>query len=139
MTLSLPPSFVGFERLFDQIDRLQHVKPQQTFPPHNIIKIAPHEYVLELALAGYMRDDLDMTLDGNVLTISTVDGHNPDANMPQKYEYIHKGISNKKFRKMFTLTEHIRVGSAYMEDGLLKVHLLEEVPDANKPLKISID
>lgn len=136
MTLSLPSSYVGFERLFDQLDRLQHTKVSQSYPPHNIIKYGDGRYVLELAVAGYKRDDLTITKEKDTLTIATVDEY---QNQTLDTEYVHQGISAKRFRKSFTINDNIKVTDATLEHGILQVMLEEEIPEEHKPRLIQIN
>ena len=137
MTLSLPSSYVGFERLFDQLDRLQHSKTvHQSYPPHNIVKLNDGRYILELAVAGYKREDLTITKEKDTLIISTVDEYQTQE---LDTEYLHKGISTKKFRKSFTLNDNIKVTDATLEHGILQVMLEEEIPEEHKPKLIQIN
>jgi molecular chaperone IbpA len=136
MTLS-HPSFVGFDSIFDRLDRMQSAKTP-AFPPHNIVKFDDREddFMLELALAGYSQDDIELKLEKGVLTIGTREDY---ANNDEKgVTFLYKGISAKKFRKQFTLADNIEVEGASMENGILYVHLHKVVPDEEKPRYINI-
>ena len=129
------PSFVGFDRLFNELDRMQTAK-QQSYPPHNIVKIDDNEYVLELALAGYHQDDIEIELEKGVMTVCTKDDYkNTDD---EGVTFLHRGISAKRFRKSFTLSENIEVVGAEMENGILSIRLEEVVPEEMKPKLIPI-
>lgn len=133
-TLHSHPSFVGFERLFNELDRMSTSKPV-TYPPHNIVKLDDQNYILELALAGYNQDDLEIELEKGVLTVRTKEGY---VSGDDEVEFIYKGISAKKFRKSFTLSENIEVQGANMDNGILSIGLAEIVPDEMKPKLIPI-
>jgi molecular chaperone IbpA len=136
MTLHNHPSFVGFDRLFDQLDRLNQTKQQVSYPPHNIVKVDDHEYVLELALAGYSQDDIEIELEKGVMTVRTKDGYSPTDD--EGVTFLHKGISAKRFRKSFTLSENMQVEGATMVNGILNISLLEVIPEEEKPKLIPI-
>ena len=101
---NLHPSFIGFERLFDELSAFERVVNKNTYPPYNIAKLDENQFVIEMAIAGFSQDDLDITVEKNKLSIKgnkryTVgDGKNPDEK-----HYIHKGISSKAFEQSFTL------------------------------------
>lgn len=130
------PSFVGFDRLFSELDRLSHVKTSHQFPPHNIIKLSDNSYVLELAVAGYSREDLEVELENNVLTIRTSDAF---KSYDDEVEFLHKGISNKKFVRKFTLSDNMEVTNVLLEDGILSVNMALKVPDELKPKLLQIN
>jgi molecular chaperone IbpA len=128
------PSFVGFDRLFNELERMNTAK-QVSFPPHNIIKITDSEYLLELALAGYNQDDVEIKLEKGVLTVQTVENY---TTSDDSMTFLHKGISAKKFRKSFTISENIEVMGASMEDGILSISLQEIIPEEKRPKMIPI-
>jgi molecular chaperone IbpA len=126
-------SFVGFDNLFNQLERATHHQVPQ-YPPHNIVKYDDHRYAIELAVAGFNMQDLDIECDKNVLTIKGEKGKNQSADC----EYVHRGISQKKFVRKFTLADHIEVTSAALIDGILSIQLEHVIPDELKPHKIEI-
>ena len=133
-TLNWPrASFVGFDRIWNELD--QHLttsaEASQAFPRHNIVKIAEDTFLIELALAGYTRDDLELELKDGYLVVS---GEKQDADV----EYLHKGISTKKFKRTFRLNEHVVVKDANFVDGLLVVELTLVVPEEKKARSIEI-
>ena len=127
-----PSSFVGFDRLFNEIERAANLK-DNGFPPHNIIKDDDNEYTIELAVAGYCKDDLSVSLEKNVLTI------NGEKENKEDHNYVHRGISSRKFNKSFTLSEHVDVYGSELKDGILSVKLVRLIPEEDKVKLITIN
>lgn len=128
-----PPSFVGFDRLFDELERFSSVE-QPTYPPHNIVKTGEDRYVVQLAVAGFSQDNLEIEVNDNVLTIK---GEIKDKD-PEGYDFIHKGISARKFKRSFTLNEYVEVKGSELVNGILTIGLQRVVPEEKKPRKIEI-
>ena len=124
---------VGFDRLFDHLDRQFTNSVSTTYPPHNIIQEDENTYKIELAVAGFREDELDITVKENVLTVVGERGPREDA-----VTYLHKGISARSFTRTFTLGDHVEVKGAVVENGLLVISLEREVPEEAKPKKIAI-
>lgn len=135
-TLDLPTfnrSTVGFDRLFEELDRQFANSKSQGYPPYNVAEINDDEWMISLAVAGFGMDNLDITLDKNILTVEgTAPGGDKDV------KYLHKGIGGRNFRRQFTLADHIEVESATLELGMLNVHLKRNVPEELQPKKIAI-
>jgi molecular chaperone IbpA len=124
---------IGFDRLFDEINREFANSKSSGYPPYNIAQINDDEYMISIAVAGFGMDNLDITVEKNVMTVEgTAPGGDEEVN------YIHKGIGGRNFRRQFTLAEHIEVESAGLELGMLNIHLVRNVPEAQKPKKIAI-
>ena len=135
-TLNLPDfrrATIGFDRMFNQLNQEFANSKSQGYPPYNVVQENDDEYTISLAIAGFAMDDLDITLEKNVLTI---EGTSPDV--PEDRNFLHKGIGNRNFRRDFTLAEHIEVDSAELENGMLHINLVRNVPEAQKPKKIEI-
>ena len=136
-TLDLPSihrSFIGFDRLFDEMETRFANSQSQGYPPYNIAQINEDEYVITLAVAGFGMDNLDITKDKNVLKI---EGTAPKGD--EEVNYLHKGIGGRSFRREFTLADHVDVINASLELGMLNIHLKREVPEALQPKKIEIN
>lgn len=134
-TLDLPHihrATVGFDRLFQEMDRAFENTKSTGYPPYNIVQINDDEYMISLAVAGFGMDNLDITLDKNVLTVEGAQFESADIN------YLHKGIGGRNFRRQFTLADHIEVENATLDLGMLNIHLVRDVPEALQPKKISI-
>mgnify|MGYP000378806258 FL=1 len=138
-TLNLPSMhkhFIGFDQMFDDMDRLFENSAQKGagYPPYNIAQINEDEFMVTLAVAGFSMDNLDVTKEGNVLSIEGSKNPSDDT-----VNYLHKGIAERTFRRDFTLADHVDVRSADLELGMLNIHLVREVPEAMKPKKIAIN
>jgi len=135
-TLDLPHftrATIGFDRLFDEMTRSFENTKSSGYPPYNIEQINDNEYMITLAVAGFAMEDLDITLEKNVLTIE-----GSAAKADEEKNYLHKGIGGRNFRRQFTLAEHIEVEDAGLDLGMLNIHLKRNVPEAEQPKKIQI-
>jgi molecular chaperone IbpA len=135
-TLDLPSlhrATIGFDRLFEQLDRDFANSKSTGYPPYNIAQIDDDEFMITLAVAGFGMDNLEITKDKNILTI---EGTSPKGG--ENVNYLHKGIANRNFRREFTLADHVEVESAGLEHGMLNIHLKREVPEELQPKKIAI-
>jgi len=131
----LRPYAVGFDSLFDHFNNtLEYtVKQQTSYPPYNINKIDDLNYQVEMALAGFGKDDIEIKYSDNQLTIKSVDSDDKDEK-----DVIHRGISKRKFSRSFTLAEDIKVNGAELKDGMLLVELEKIVPEEKRPRTIAI-
>lgn len=135
-TLDLPHftrATIGFDRLFDEMTRSFENTKSSGYPPYNIEQLNENEYMITLAVAGFAMEDLDITLEKNVLTIE-----GSAAKADEEKNYLHKGIGGRNFRRQFTLAEHIEVEDAGLDLGMLNIHLKRNVPEAEQPKKIQI-
>lgn len=127
-------STVGFDRLFDMLENSAG-NGGENFPPFDLIKVGDNEYRIELAVAGFRQDEIDITAHQNVLIVT---GRKQDESEQKAADYIYRGIANRSFERRFALADHIQVSGADMKDGLLSVELKREIPEAMKPRKIDI-
>jgi molecular chaperone IbpA len=102
------------------------------YPPYNIVRVSDTKYTIELAIAGFTKENLSLEVEKSVLYIS---GELLEA---ADKEYIHKGISTRKFKKAFRLSEYVQVESAKVESGILTISLVKIVPEQDKPKKVDI-
>ena len=129
-TLFPRSSFVGFDHLFNELEfTAKHA--QDHYPPHNILKTGDTEYLIELAVAGFSKDELNIEFKDRTLTVM-------GEHQSKGREYIHRGISTKKFKRTFRLSEHVKVHGADLKDGVLSIDLKYEVPEEMRPRKIEI-
>jgi molecular chaperone IbpA len=128
-------STVGFDRLFDMLENSSLGQGQENYPPFDLIKEGDNEYRIELAVAGFKSDELDITAQQNVLVVS---GRKKDESEEKESNYIYRGIATRSFERRFALADHIQVRGADMKDGLLSIELVREIPEAMKPKKINI-
>tara|TARA_Y100000748_G_scaffold280915_1_gene260207 strand:+ start:389 stop:829 length:441 start_codon:yes stop_codon:yes gene_type:complete len=130
----LTPYAVGFDRMFDNLTRYVDNNATSTgYPPYNIRKEGDYNYVIEMALAGFSREDLEIEVADGVLTIRSVKEKSDDD-----VSNIYRGISHRKFVRKFTIADDIVVNSAKMENGMLSVDLERVVPEEKKPRLIEV-
>lgn len=132
-TLFPRSSFVGFDHLFHDLDWVAR-HATDTYPPHNIVKVGENDYQIEIAVAGFTLDDLGIEQDERTLTVT---GEKEKSDL-EGVEYIHKGISQKKFKRVFRLSEYVFVDGASLKDGILSIDLKFELPEEKRPRKIDI-
>jgi molecular chaperone IbpA len=125
-------STVGFDRLFDLIDQSARLT-EDGYPPYNIERADEDHYRISLALAGFGPDEVTITAEQNVLTVEGSKSEKTGT------EYLYRGISGRPFRRVFNLADYVQVKAASFEDGLLKIDLVREVPEAMKPRGIAIN
>jgi len=125
-------AFLGFDHIFDQLENI-HQHSKDTYPPHNVVKDEEMKYTLEMAVAGFKQEHIDIEVKDHILTIN--------GNRPQRREqnaYVHKGISARNWKKSFRLSEYTEVTGADLLDGILTVNLEVILPKEKQPRKISI-
>ena len=133
----LTPYAVGFDRVFDQLNTYARNNATSTgFPPYNIRKGGDYTYAIEMALAGFSKNDIEIEVAEGLLTVRSV---KEDSETNEEYDSkIYRGISYRKFNRKFTLADDIVVNDASLENGMLKIDLERIVPDAKKPRIIKI-
>jgi molecular chaperone IbpA len=124
---------VGFDQLFNDMDRLYMNSSNNTYPPYNIIKEDEDTFLIEIAVAGFNEDELDVSIDQGQLIITGNTSNREDSK-----NYIHRGIGARNFTRNFRLADHLEVQSASLANGLLTVELFRLVPEELKPRKITI-
>ena len=129
----LTPYAVGFDRVFDQLNAYVTNNVTSTgFPPYNIRKDGDYTYVIEMALAGFGKEDIEVEVAEGLLTVRSVkENDENDSN-------IYRGISYRKFNRKFTLADDVEVNDASLENGMLKINLERIVPEEKKPRTITI-
>jgi molecular chaperone IbpA len=126
-------STVGFDRLFDLIDESMRWTGEDNYPPYNIERTGEDQYHIPLALAGFTQQEVTVTAEQNVLTVEGRKAEKGD------HQYLYHGISARPFRRVFNLADNVQVKGATFADGLLKIELVREVPEAMKPRQIAIN
>ena len=130
-------SFVGFDRMANLIDAAtQQASSGTSYPPYNVAQLSENAYRIELAVAGFAEDELELESHENVLTI--IGRKAPSADNDEA-EYLHRGIAERGFERRFQLADHVKVEGAELKDGLLVISLKRELPEALKPRKIAIN
>jgi len=125
-------SSVGFDRLFDMMESSAAGQSQENYPPFDLIQTHDNDYRIDLAVAGFKSDEIDIIAQQNVLIVSGKKREDEGSN------FIHRGIAARSFERRFALADHIQVRDADLRDGLLSVALVREIPEALKPRKIDI-
>jgi len=138
----LSRSFVGFDRMAGLIDNAAKLSGSDNYPPYNIGQISEDEYLIELAVAGFGDTDLNIETHENVLTIIGTKAANENLTKPDgEYlpnKYLHRGIAERGFERRFQLADHVTVTGADLVNGMLRIELRRELPEAMKPRTISI-
>ena len=133
----LAQTTLGFDKLFGEIERVMQMTPADksvaNYPPHNIIKTGDNKYVVELAVAGFTKDDITVEVKENTLTI------NGSKSDPEGLNYIHRGIGTRAFTKTITISDTMVVHGAEFKDGILRVGIENVITEERKPRKIEID
>lgn len=127
-------STVGFDRLFDLLENATRLEAADSYPPFNLERQGEDEYRITLAVAGFGRDELDISVKEGVLTVA---GRKADDRDGER-QFLHRGIGTRAFERRFELADFVQVRGADLRDGLLTIELVREVPEAMKPRKIEI-
>ena len=126
-------STVGFDRLFDMLDRATRVEPLNNWPPYNIEKVADDQYRITMAVAGFAPNEIELVQQES--TLLAAGQKHPEA---EGVEVLHRGIAARSFKQSFSLADHVKVVGASLDNGLLTIELKREVPEALKPRRIEI-
>jgi molecular chaperone IbpA len=135
MRLDLTPyrrSTIGFDRLFDLIETNSRAA-SENYPPFNLERVADDRYRITLAVAGFSRDEIEITAQQNLLLVAGKKADNHDS-----ANFLHLGIATRSFERRFELADFVFVEDARLNDGLLVIDLVREVPEAMKPKTIAI-
>ena len=128
-------STIGFDRLFSMLDNLGGNEVAQSYPPYNIERTGENAYRISMAVAGFGEDDL--TIEAKEHTLTVTGEKKPSANA-EGSEFLFQGIASRAFERRFQLADHVEIRSANLENGLLHIDLVREIPEAMKPRKIAI-
>jgi molecular chaperone IbpA len=131
MDLFNDPFFIGFNRELNRLNTA-HKTNSQSYPPYDLLKLDEDTYQISLAIAGFSKEDIDVSVDNGTLIIKGEIVEVTDA------EVVHKGIAGRKFVRSFALGEYMEVTSAELKDGMLHVHVVRIVPEDKKPKSIKI-
>ena len=125
-------STIGFDRLFDLAETAQRAG-EDNYPPYNIERLSEDRYLISLAVAGFSPDEITVTAEQNVVTVEGSKAERTER------DYLYRGISARPFKRQFSLADYVQVKSAAYENGLLKIELFREIPEAMKPRRIAIN
>lgn len=129
---------IGFDNMFDEMMRVNAQQSSTNYPPYDIVQLNDDEYMISVAVAGFGADNLSVTKDKKTLVIEGKHSRDTVENEDATAKYLHKGISERSFRREFTLADHVEIGNAHLELGILSIHLKREVPEEAKPKSIAI-
>ena len=131
ITTPLMRSFVGFDNLFDEFERMSSFT-DNNYPAYNIIKTGDEDYKIEIAVAGFSENEIIIEVKKGLMTVEA-------SKAKLSNEYLHRGIAERSFTKQFRLADNMEVKNADLRDGLLTVNLYREIPEAEKPKQIKIN
>lgn len=131
LTTPLMRSFIGFDSLFDEFDRMANFS-EGNYPAYNIIKNDEEKYEIEIAVAGFSESDISVEVKDNLMTVEA-------SKQFSSNEFLHRGIANRSFRKQFRLADNMEVANAELKDGMLSITLFREIPESEKPKQIKIN
>ena len=130
-------STVGFDRLASMINSIGSIEGEvPAYPPYNIERVGENQYRITMAVAGFAEKDLEIEAKENSLTVR---GEQTSTEETDGQEYLHRGIATRTFERRFQLEEHVEVKGASLENGLLHIDLVREIPEAMKPRSIAIN
>jgi molecular chaperone IbpA len=130
---NLHPHVLGFDDLFRHLEKTLEQPVANSFPPHNIIKLDDTRYIVELAVAGFGKDDIEISVNDNQLVISGSKKEQTDT-----VTYLHKGIGTRAFTKTIRILDTVEVRGAEFRDGILRIGLENVIPENKKPRRIEI-
>ena len=133
----LRPVSVGFDSVFDHFESMFNESPSlhTNYPPYDILKTDEHSYVIELAVAGFSKKDIKVTVENGVLTVESDRDGNAESS---GQEIIHRGISKRYFKKSFSISDDVEIRGAELVDGLLRISMEKIIPESRKRKEISI-
>jgi molecular chaperone IbpA len=131
---ALSRALIGFDTMFDQMERRFSNSVSNNYPPHNIIKLEENEYAIQLAVTGFDKNEISVSIENNVLVVKG-ESINTDYETEQ---YLYRGLATRDFVKEFPLAEHIEVVGAETKNGMLTIKLVRNIPESAKPKVIDI-
>ena len=138
VTLDIPAlhrRFIGYDQLFEELNRAFTASAKQdNYPPYNVIRTSENLFLIEVAVAGFNENELDVALEGRTLTVRGERQHTTE----DAHEYLHRGISGRNFERTWPLGENLEVRGATVKNGILSISLEHIVPEEDKPKKIAI-
>lgn len=132
---ALNRALIGFDQMFDQMERRFANSLSNNYPPHNILKTGEDQYEIQLAVTGFDKSEISVTVEDNVLVIK---GESQASDESAEIVYLHRGLATRDFVKEFPLAEYIEVTGAETKNGMLTIKLVRNVPESAKPKVIDI-
>jgi molecular chaperone IbpA len=131
---ALSRALIGFDTMFDQLERRFSTQVNNNYPPHNVIKIGDSDYEIQVAVSGFEKDEIVVEVDQDQLVIRGERKKEDDVDV----EYLHRGLATRDFVKSLTLAEHMEVGEAKIKNGILTVQIKRIIPESLKPRQIRV-
>jgi molecular chaperone IbpA len=131
---ALSRALIGFDTMFDQLERRFSTQVNNNYPPHNVIKIGDSDYEIQVAVSGFEKDEITVEVDQDQLVIRGERKKEDDIDV----EYLHRGLATRDFVKSLTLAEHMEVGEAKIKNGILTVQIKRIIPESLKPRQIRV-
>lgn len=128
-------ALIGFDTIFDQMERRYANSVSNNYPPHNILKTGENQYEIQLAVTGFTKEEISVTVEDGVLVVK---GESKTPNESAEIVYLHRGLATRDFTKEFPLAEHIEVVGAETKNGMLSIKLVRNIPESAKPKVIDI-
>jgi molecular chaperone IbpA len=132
-TNNLNRALIGFDSIFNDFEQRFSSQLQNNYPPYNIIKRNEDNYEIQIAVSGFRKDEIDITVENNELVVTGQKFEEADT-----VEYLHRGLATRNFERAFTLGQYLEVDSAEIRDGILSIKFVRHVPDALKARKVEI-
>ena len=130
-------ALIGFDTVFDQMERRFANSVSNNYPPHNILKTGENQYEIQIAVTGFEKSEIAVTVESNVLTVKGEGAESVRHEQPE-IVYLHRGLATRDFVREFPLAEHIEVAGAEIRNGMLIVKLIRNIPESEKPRVIYI-
>jgi molecular chaperone IbpA len=130
-------ALIGFDTMFDQMERRYGNSINNNYPPHNILKTGENQYEIQIAVTGFEKDEISVTVESNVLTVKGEGAESIRHEQPE-IVYLHRGLALRDFERGFTLAEHMKVISAEIKNGILTIQIEREIPESAKPRVIDV-
>ena len=130
-------ALIGFDTMFDQMERRYGNSVNNNYPPHNILKTGDNQYEIQIAVTGFEKSEITVSVESNVLTV-TGEGAESIRHENPEIVYLHRGLATRDFAREFPLAEHIEVIGAETKNGMLTIKLVRNVPESAKPKIIDI-
>jgi molecular chaperone IbpA len=132
-TAALNRALVGFDRIFDDMERRFANQISNNYPPFNIAKVSENRYSIDIAVTGFHKDEVAVTIEANELTV-----RGERKRDDTEVEYLHRGLALRDFERTFTLAEHMKIQGASVQNGILHIEIEREIPEEMKPRIIDI-
>ena len=130
-------ALIGFDTMFDQMERRYGNSVNNNYPPHNILKTGDNQYEIQIAVTGFEKSEISAEVEANVLTVKG-EGEESIRHENPEVVYLHRGLATRDFVREFPLAEHIEVVGAEIKNGMLIVKLVRNIPESEKPRVINI-